>query len=166
MKYRNKLIKYTTVFILAAVLFTACQASENKEASLQPEQATESHSNNNHESSAELSLNNGSKWKTDSVTNKNVMDLYNIIADANPVVLEDYQKTGKVLQTEINKIVSECRMQGADHEALHHWLEPFMEINKKLLVVSSAEEGKELFGIVKKHLEKYAEYFEVNYLMQ
>ena len=160
MKYTGKLVKHTTVFILAAVLFTACHSSENKETTLQSEQAKENHSHNEHESSAELSLNNGLKWKTDSITNKNVLDLYNRIADANQVSVEDYQKTAKVLQTDINEMIKECRMQGADHEALHHWLEPLMDESKKLSEVTTVEEGKKLFGIIRKQIENYSEYFE------
>ena len=80
--------------------------------------------------------------------------------DAVDVNLEDYQKTAKTIQTGINKMISECKMQGADHEALHHWLEPLMEMNKKLADVASADEGKELFGAIRKQIGKYGYYFE------
>lgn len=160
MKCTCKFVKYTTFLILAAVLFAACHSSENKETKSQTEQATETDTQHEHESATGLSLNNGVKWKADSSTNKNVLDLYNLIADANPVILDDYQKTGKILQTNINKMISECRMQGADHDALHQWLEPLMEMNRKMTDVASADEGKGLFGMIRKHIEKYSDYFE------
>ena len=160
MKYTNKLVKHAAVFILAAGFLLACNLAENKETKSQTEQATETDTHHEHETSAKLSLNNGAKWKADSSTNNNVKDLYNVIADANPVMLEDYQKTGKLIQTGINKMINECRMQGPDHDALHHWLEPLMEMNKKLSGVTSVNEGKELFEMIRKHLEKYPEYFD------
>ena len=160
MKYTNELVKHAAVFILAAGLLVACHLSENKENTLQTEQAKKTDTDHEHEAAAELSLNNGAKWKADSSTNENVKELYNVISDANPVMLEDYQKTGRAIQTVINKMIRECRMQGADHDALHHWLEPLMEINKKLSGVTSTDEGKELFGMIRRHLEKYPEYFD------
>lgn len=158
MKYKNKLVKHAALFILAAGFLLACQSAENKETKLQTEKATDT--DTHHEDGAELSLNNGAKWKTDSSTNKNVLELYNRIADANPVTLEDYQKTGKVLQSDINEMIKECRMHGADHDALHHWLEPLMEENKKLSEVITTEDGKKIFGIIRKQIENYSEYFE------
>ncbi|MEO7264462.1 MAG: hypothetical protein ABIW38_06090 [Ferruginibacter sp.] len=160
MKYTNKLVKHAAVFILAAGFLMACNTAENKETKSQTEQSTETDTHHEHETDSKLSLNNGAKWKADSSTNRNVKDLYNVIADANPVILEDYQKTGKSIQTGINKMISECRMRGADHDALHHWLEPLMEENKKMSGVTSADEGKGLFGKIRKQLEKYPEYFE------
>lgn len=160
MKYTNKLIKHATVFILAAGFLGACHPAENKETKSQTEQVTNTDKHQEHKTASELSLNNGAKWKADSSTNKNVSELYKVIADANPVNPEDYQKTGKALQTGINKMKSECRMQGPNHDALHHWLEPLMEMNKKMLGVATADEGKELFGMIKKQISLYPQFFD------
>lgn len=159
MKYTNRLVKYAAVFIMATGLLMACNQPEKKESKL-TEPSTETDGHHEHEATAGLSLNNGAKWKADSSTNKNVSDLYNVIANAKPVILEDYQKTGKSIQTGINKMISECRMQGPDHDALHQWLEPLMGENKKLLDVTSAEKGKELLGMIRKQIENYSDYFE------
>ena len=162
MKQTNKLVKQTVVFMLTAGFLMACHPAENKEVKSQTEQGvkTDTDHEHDHESVAELSLNNGVKWKADSSTNKNVSELYNLISDANPVMLEDYQKTGKTLQVAINKMVSDCRMQGADHDALHHWLEPLMEMNKKMLDVKLADEGKEVFAMIRKQISLYPQFFE------
>ncbi|MEO7263318.1 MAG: hypothetical protein ABIW38_00330 [Ferruginibacter sp.] len=159
MKYTNKLVKNAAVFILAGGLLIACNETGKKESKL-TETSTETDVHHEHEAAAGLSLNNGAKWKADSSTNKNVKDLYNVIADANPVMLEDYQKAGKSIQAGINKMISECRMQGPDHDALHQWLEPLMEENKKLSEVTTIEKGKQAFGMIRKHFENYSEYFD------
>ncbi len=158
----NKLVKQIAVFMLTAGFLIACHPAENKEAKSQTEQAvkTDADHEHDHEAASELSLNNGAKWKADSSTNKNVSELYNLISDANLVMLEDYQKTAKTLQVAINKMVSDCRMQGADHEALHHWLEPLMEMNKKMQDVKLADEGKEVFTMIRKQISLYPQFFE------
>lgn len=160
MKYTNKSVKQAGIFLLAVGLLVACQTAENKEVETHTEQATGTNAHHENESASGLSLNNGAKWKADVSTNKNVSELYNVIADANPVNVEDYQKTGKALQTGIDKMISECRMQGADHDALHHWLEPLMKGNKKLTETTTVEEGKKLFGMVRQQIENYSDYFE------
>lgn len=158
-KYTNKLVKHAAVFILAAGLLMACNQPVKKESKL-TEPSTETVGHHEHEATAGLSLNNGAKWKADSNTDKNVKEVNNVIADANPLMLEDYQKTAKAIQTVINKMISECRMQGPDHDALHQWLEPLMQDNKKLSEVTTAEKGKELLGMIRKKAGNYSVYFE------
>lgn len=159
MKYTNKLVMHAAVFIMAAGILIACNQTQIKKGKL-TEPSTETDGHPEHEAHARINLNSGAIWKADSSTNKNVLDLYTLIADANPIMQEDYHKTGKVLQTNINKIISECRMKGPDHDALHQWLKPLMEMNKKIAGVASVNEGKELFGMITKHIEKYSDYFE------
>ncbi len=159
LKYADKLVKHAAIFIMAISLLIACQPAVKKESkSVEPVSQTDTH--NEHDSIAALTLNNGAKWKADSSTNINVSELYNVIAEANPVNLEDYHKTGKAFQMGLDKMISECRMQGADHEALHHWLEPLLEENRKLQETKSVNDGTEAFDFIKRQLEKYHEYFE------
>ncbi|RTL51558.1 MAG: hypothetical protein EKK39_08100 [Sphingobacteriales bacterium] len=74
-------------------------------------------------------MNNGAKWKADSITNRNLRDLRNIADNfkilPNPS-LKEYQILGKDLTNGLNKMIQECRMSGPEHEALSHWLEPLI----------------------------------------
>ncbi|HQW83090.1 MAG TPA: hypothetical protein PK987_01440 [Ferruginibacter sp.] len=158
MQYTNRIATRTTVIILSVFLLIACHSNENTENKLPDEHS--STAQHQHELGTTLSLNNGIKWKADSSTNENVKNLYNVVSDANPVAPEDFQKTGNTIQANINKMISECRMQGVEHDALHKWLEPLMTMNKKLAEITSVEKGKELFGTLRKHIEKYSEFFE------
>lgn len=160
MKYIHTLVKYAAVSILTAGLLMACHPAENKETKPQTAQVTEADKHHGEETSAKISLNNGAKWKADSSTNKNVSALRNVIKYATPASLEDYHNTGNALQEGISKMVSECRMQGPDHDALHQWLEPLMEMNKKLIVVRSTTEGGETFDNIKNQISLYAQFFE------
>lgn len=158
MKY-IPVFKFATLMILTSL--QACQSPENKESSPQTEQVTKTGADHDHEYKVvtELSLNNGAKWKADSSTNKNVLALRSVIEAAKPVTVEDYRNTGGNLEEGIKKMISECRMQGPDDDALHHWLEPLMEENKKLLEVTTAEKGKDMLGMIRKQIENYSVYF-------
>ena len=160
MKYTNKLVKHAAVLMLASGLLMACNSSEKKDVNSQNEPATEVDAHQDHDAATELALNKGAKWEADSSTNANVAELNAIVVNANPVVLEDYKKTGEALKVGITKMVNECKMQGADHDALHQWLEPLMDMNKQLLDVTSVEKGKEVFEMINQHIDKYNLYFE------
>jgi len=156
MNYIHKL-KYINLFVLMG-LMQACDSFN--EGTSHTEQTTITDTHEGHEDAGALVLHNGAKWKADASTTKNVSELFNVIADANPVSLEDYHKTGKTIENGIELMISDCRMKGPDHEALHHWLEPLMEQNNKLLEVKTAEEGKEVFAVIRKQIEIYNDYFE------
>ncbi len=159
MKYTNKLLKFITLFFLAIVIFQACNTSEKKEVKVQTEKTTINAAGGN-EAVNGLTLNNGAKWQADASTNKNVSALSSIVSASQPVTLDDYKNTGKTLQGGIDVMISECRMQGPDHDALHHWLEPLMEENKKLESASSLEQGKKSYDFVNNQINIYPQYFE------
>lgn len=160
MKYTNKLLKITTLFFLTIGIFQSCNTAEKKEAKVQSEETTINNTVNENEAVNGLTLNNGAKWQADASTNKNVSALSSIVSASQPVTLEEYKNTGKTLQAGIDVMISECRMQGPDHDALHHWLEPLMEENKKLESASSLEQGKESFDFVNNQINIYSQYFE------
>lgn len=74
--------------------------------------------------------------------------------------LENHLKIAASLQDGLNKMVSECKMKGADHEALHHWLEPIMEKTKELKNANSIETARTIFGEIEKQLNLFPQYFE------
>ncbi len=115
-------------------------------------------------SSEKLVLNNGAKWKVDKTTNANVKNLKTILQGAgsgNDVSLNAYHKTAGDLQSGLNKMIGECRMQGPDHLALHKWLEPLMERVAKLKQASIVAVAFKSFQAVKLQLNRYDQYFEL-----
>ena len=107
-----------------------------------------------------LGLNNGAKWKADSTTLFNVALLQNIISDTKKENLDDYHQIATQLQSGLNKMVAECKMKGADHDALHQWLEPLMEKVKELNNVTSTENAETNLSEIENHLNLFAQYFE------
>ena len=109
-----------------------------------------------------LTLNNGEKWKADESTNNNVASIEKMVVsfnDGKEKKLEDYKALHASLRSGVEKMVKECRMKGADHDALHLWLEPLMGMVKQLGNVTSAEEGAASVEKINNQVKLYPQYF-------
>ncbi|MBS1496496.1 MAG: hypothetical protein JSS85_06345 [Bacteroidetes bacterium] len=152
-------MKQILTILLATSLLLACNAGNEKEKITTTEPAAETIANHA-EQAIGLTLNNGAKWKADSTTLLNVALLQQLISGAKKESLGNYLQTAAGLQEGINKMVSECKMKGADHEALHHWLEPIMEKTKELKNANNIETASTIFGEIEKQLNLFPQYFE------
>lgn len=153
-------MKTFLLLFMCASLFLSCNNTEaNRQTVVQPTEETRTHA----EATTALSLNNGAKWNSDESTNKNVAALQEI---ANRFKVKDgkdlaaYTAVGNDLQAALNALVSECRMKGEDHKALHHWLEPLLAKVKALQQATSKEKASDLFDAVQNQLNLYSSYFE------
>jgi hypothetical protein len=75
-------------------------------------------------------------------------------------VPDDFHTVADELQSGLNKVMKECRMKGADHEALHHWLEPILMEVKDLKAVMHIGDGNKSFEKIYQQLTVYKHYFE------
>ena len=107
-----------------------------------------------------LVLKNGLKWKADSTTLVNVDLLQKIISGAKKESLENYTQTAVGLQNGLNKMINECKMKGADHVALHHWLEPLVEKTKALKNANNIDTARITFGEIERQINLFPQYFE------
>lgn len=145
--------------LLLFAIFSSCSNQEQKQEA-SPEQVIEPHTHR--EVLPNLGLNNGEKWKVDEPTNKNIMrmqqtvELYEVEKNK---TLPGYKEVGTKLGTDINTLIENCRMTGAEHDALHEWLHPFMEEAESLSTAKNAEEAEKYFEGVDAMLHKYYEYF-------
>ena len=109
------------------------------------------------------SLNNGAKWKADVSTNENVANLKSMITqfktNANPEV-KDYQAFQASFTDGVGKMVTECKMKGPDHDALHVWLEPLMKENKEMKDLNTKESLAGAFNKISQRVDLYPQYFE------
>ena len=147
----------TILLLLCSAIFIGCNSGENKS-------ATESHEEHIHtKTSTARALNNGEKWSADSATNKNVTDLQiitdNIKTTGSPSIT-DYKTVGSELNAGIQKMITDCKMTGPDHEALHHWLEPVLNETKQLQNAADTFEAGRLFDSLKNHINSYYNFFE------
>jgi hypothetical protein len=139
----------------SAFLFACNQNSHQKE--------SHTHEANENVQTTALALNNGAKWKVDSITNHNVVNL-KTIADNFRIKpfpsANDYQILSSDLSKALNQMIQQCKMTGPDHEALHHWLQPVLEDNKQLKNISDASNARKLFKSIDKQIDDYHKYFE------
>lgn len=149
---KNLAYLVTNIFLL----FSCSQVNNNA--------GTENTSHASHgEVETNLTLNNGDKWKADSSTYNNVMDLKNTsdMFKIQPFPsLNEYHILGSDLTKGINKMIQECKMTGPDHEALHKWLEPILENANKLKSVSDPAAAKPIIQSIDARLDEYGNYFE------
>ena len=111
----------------------------------------------------ELSLNNGAKWKTDESTRFHAAKLNTAIESFNEIQNPDlaaYHAFAAGMQNELGGLVKDCKMKGADHEALHLWLEPVMKDVGELKKVSTIDDGEQTTSRLTVNLKKFNQYFQ------
>ncbi len=153
---------------LVAVLFAisilfSCNTQENKEKRDTGPAIEKEHETHSDGGSEGLSLNNGNKWKADASTNNNVKALLVIVDELNTrkdKTLVNYHNAATDLQAGVEKMVKECRMQGADHAALHKWLEPLMKQVSAFQKSATEEQAEKEFHSIHEQLNLYEKYFE------
>ncbi|HEY0667449.1 MAG TPA: hypothetical protein VGD22_04680 [Sphingobacteriaceae bacterium] len=147
----------TLILLFLAISFLACN---NPKHTVDQHQATNTENHDEHDS--ELALNNGAKWQADESTRNHASKLNNKIAEFNKMqntAVADYQTFGNEVQKELNSLVSDCKMKGPDHDALHLWLEPVLQTTKELKGVDSEEQGKQTVQELTEQVEKFNQYF-------
>lgn len=146
------------LLVLFSITFLfACNQSGNKSQS----EASADHLQD--DSASSLTLNNGVKWKADSITNHNVVNLKTIADNfrTKPFPsMNDYQILSNDLKNGLNQMIQECKMTGPDHEALHHWLNPILKESNQLKNVKDTSEGRLFFKSINEQLDEYHNYFE------
>lgn len=147
--------------LLAATLmlsFGACQESQEHD---HDHAAMETHGHA-HDSKT-LALNNGAKWQTDESTRQHAATLSGI-ADAFPyhenTTLEAFHQHAEAMQTELNYLIQDCRMKGAEHDALHLWLEPVLEDTRDLSDTQDAVAAAAATKKLHEDIRKFPQYFQ------
>jgi phage-related tail protein len=151
--------KFLILFFGAITLWACNNAESNKRG--KDTASNTAHQHNNEQAS--LTLNHGEKWKSDESTNKNVEELKVTVSRFNEnknKSLADFHAAAGELQTGLDKMIKECRMQGADHDALHLWLEPVLKNVNSLKTVTSEAEASKLFSEIGARINSYKQYFE------
>ena len=143
------------IIVCGSILFSCNQGTKN----------SESKSNDDHTVAADtsLTLNNGAKWKADSITNHNVVSLKTTAGmfKVEPFPsLSNYQVLGNDLSSDLSTMLQQCKMKGDDHEALHKWLGPIINQSEHLKNVADTAEGRKIFDSVDNRINKYNQYFE------
>ena len=151
-----------TGLIVVSLLACTSENKINSADSVTQDLAVE-HSGDQEVHSTGLSLNNGGKWHTDESTRRHAANLNVLVKEFQNTpkdAVESYHVFAGSMQEEISGLIKDCRMQGADHDALHLWLEPVMKDIKDLKEIGTAEEGKDVSMRLTDNVQKFNQYFE------
>ena len=139
------------VILVTLVSCTSKQTSEQKESKT----ATD-----NKDTVATVPLNNGAKWQADEATRKSVSAMMQIVTDTTYADAAKRQQLYMNLQAKIDNLVKECRMKGAEHDALHVWLEKVVKDLKELKEEDDDDEYKEAYATLKTDVASFYQAFE------
>jgi hypothetical protein len=151
-------MKKLLILLCISSWFACNNAAKNREESVQTTEDAHPHGK-----ASKQPLNNGAKWKSDENTNRNVAELEVIVNKFNttqPKLTADFINVANELQSGLDKMIKECRMEGPDHEALHQWLEPLLENVAVLKKATTEKEALKSFDAIREQLETYHQYFE------
>ena len=139
---------------LAIVLSTGCNQHSGDSKSHQHETGTASKETG----TTTLTLNAGKKWKLDEPTREN-RRLIRVAFDKTEPTKPDYTKLATDMQAASNKLVSECKMSGKDHDMLHIWLTDYLSALKEMNSdeLAAQEAG---FHKMESQLRIFDQYFE------
>jgi hypothetical protein len=137
------------VLIILTVVIAACtnqvKTGDNKNAKEQ-------------EHATAVPLNNGSKWKADEATKKNVTEMVQIVNDGIYADAAKRMQLYATLQIKIDTLVNQCSMQGPEHDALHAWLEKVLKDMRELK--GEDHHYAEAYAGLKKDIEGFNALFE------
>ena len=140
------------LLILLTVAIAACTSHINTE------QKGNENTNEQENTTTAIPLNNGSKWKADEATKKNAAAIVQVVNDVNYADAGKREQLYASVQTKIDTMVMQCRMQGAEHEALHLWLEKVLRDMKELK--EEGTEYSEVHAALKKDIASFYAFFE------
>lgn len=149
---QHKKQKMKSILIIVLAAFISCTSQPSTE---QQENKT---ANENKDRVATTPLNNGTKWKADEATKKNVAAMVQVVADTTYADASKRKLLYTNLQARIDTLVKECSMKGAEHDALHVWLEKVLKDLKE--VKEDDDEYNEAYAALKKDIAVYYQYFE------
>ena len=106
-----------------------------------------------------LTLNAGKKWKLDEPTRENIRLIRQAFEKEAELTRPDYKTLAADLQVRSNKLVSECKMSGKDHDMLHLWLTDYLASLKEMNS-SDLEKQEAGFHKIEQQLIIFDQYFE------
>ena len=145
----------------------SCNSSHEHD-STQTQEVEADHQDDHAQSNSEIaiSLNNGARWKSDESTFTGMkrleMTIYNFNEDNDEPSISDYNKLGVALANIDKDIISQCSMEGKDHDQLHILLAPMLANVDVIKNGDNKVKAKENIEALNKSLVQFFEHFEVN----
>ena len=141
-----------TLIIILTIAITACtnQVRTDKQGN--------ENSNEQHNTATTAQLNNDRKWKADEATKRNVAVMVQLLSDSSYANSAKRGELSANMQSKIDILIKQCSMKGAEHGALHIWLEDVLEDIKELN--DEDDEYNKAYAALKKDIESFYTLFE------
>ena len=162
-----KLSIIPALLISLGFVISCSTSNEHEHESTQTNEVEAEHQDEHGQSNSEIliSLNNGAKWKSDESTFTGMKRLelttYNFNEDNDDPSIADYNKLGVALANINKDIISQCSMEGKDHDQLHILLAPMLT---NVDVIKNSEDkiaAKVNMEALNESLVKFFEHFAV-----
>ena len=149
-------MKKSIIAVLCTSIILSCSQSTKNSESQNKETASA-------DGDTSITLNKGTKWKTDSMTTHNLVRLK---VTANMFRVEpfpsrsSYQILGSDLADDADKMLQESKMENAGHNALNKWLTPITHQSERLKNITDTAEGRKLFDSVDRRINTFQQFFD------
>ena len=140
------------LIIILTVAIAACNSQ------VKTDKHGNENSNERDNTATAVQLNNGSKWKADEATKRNVAALVQVVSDSSYADITKRREMSAKVQSKVDTLINQCRMKGAEHDALHVWLEKVLMDMKALK--EGHDEYREVYTALKKDIESFYNFFE------
>lgn len=144
------------VLLMSGLIGCAENKAENDDHSHGQDSTTQSHSETLPQ---KLVLNEGQKWKLDEATRNNIDSIKKTVQTVAASGEKNYTKAAADLENDANRLVSQCRMSGKNHDMLHLWLEDFLSALRQLKT-SPKEEQPVIFQQIESKVNEFGDFFE------
>jgi hypothetical protein len=104
-------------------------------------------------------LNKSNKWKADQATKTNVAAMVQVVNDNSYASATKRKQLYTNLQGRIDTLIKQCNMKGAEHDALHVWLQKVIKDLEELKEDDDDRYG-EAYVTVKNDIEAFYTSFE------
>ena len=153
--------------LLGLAIIVSCDKKQESQTELSTTEQTAVEDNANHDDEAKsdehdesvkLELNNGEKWAMNAEMKPYINEMESQVNAFKPES-DDYKVLAKNLGETNDNLIKSCTIKGTQHDVLHAWLMPHMELIDKLKKADNKEDANQIVGELKESMEKYHEYF-------
>ncbi|NNJ54736.1 MAG: hypothetical protein HKP14_01315 [Bacteroidia bacterium] len=135
--------KSIIILLLASIFITACNKSEK----------------HTHGNSEAIQLNEGKQWIVVSEMMAYIQQIETDVSSFEGTELSDHEKLAESIDSNLEKLTSNCTMTGQAHDELHKWLLPFLELADTYNKSEDLKEAQKHLADIKTSFATFNTYF-------
>lgn len=153
-------MKFVLVALFSSILLISSCGSETTPTTAPAETQTKAASTEHAE--GVLQLNQGQKWQTDNNTKLHANKLSGLIQafdNSGDTKLPAFCNLSEAINQELNNLISDCSMDGPEHDALHLWLDPVLRDAEQLKNATKDQEAATALDKLRADVQKFNQFF-------